>query len=485
MLPLAAPKTRPFLNAFAPHRGLSYLRVGQKQNAFREACDARTARIGKRVVVLVIAACVLSRAHHWPRVKTAAASVVLLALAGCWSPSVPPSTSGPVPVPGGAASVLAHTLIGNGGDAETSHFVSPDGKTILACSHGGFTQPSPLWVSEDGGDTFRRLFPSPSPPVGGDCDVTITSDGSWYMVFDSLVSITVVGTSDQGNTWRFAYVTDPLLTNVDRPWIQAVGNTLYLTYADLMATQPIVLLFSQSNDRGRTWSVPALVTLPPAADETNCWVGHLVARDEGRTIRIPINCWNMAATGSGNDAIYFATSQDGGARWALEHVADGIGVPTASYGSDGSLWLAYATRDGSSVAVEARVAREGGSAFAPPMTVATLALDAFDWPWIDARPDGSASVAWMNLDTSEARTTFQPIIARVAANAPSPEFVVPIGEPWTGTTTFEFFMVKHDAAGHAYVVYPLGGDGCKVSPPVTGIGSTRNDLCVHLYKESP
>jgi len=54
---------------------------------------------------------------------------------------------------------------------------------VLACSHGGFGQPSPSWASEDGGDTWRRLDPQLNPIVSGDC-----ACGS---VYDTIESSTV------------------------------------------------------------------------------------------------------------------------------------------------------------------------------------------------------------------------------------------------------------------------------------------------------
>ncbi|HEX9815522.1 MAG TPA: hypothetical protein VGB18_00965, partial [Candidatus Thermoplasmatota archaeon] len=128
--------------------------------------------------------------------RTALILAMSIILSGCLTENQAPR---PTPDPGVIpAAFTKPMLVGRGGDAETSHIVSPDGSTILICSHGGFTQPSPLWVWEDGGSSFRQLFPSPSPPLGGDCDLAFGSDGSWYMIYDTLASITVTGTSDKG-----------------------------------------------------------------------------------------------------------------------------------------------------------------------------------------------------------------------------------------------------------------------------------------------
>lgn len=413
------------------------------------------------------------------------ALVMILPLAGCLalSPAEPPPASDFAALPV-AERFATYTKIDAGGDAETSHVVSEDGQLILACSHGGFTQPSPLWVSEDGGSSFRRLEPTPSPPVGGDCDVAMTPDGSWYMIYDNLASISVVGTSDKGATWRFSHVTSVLIGNGDRPWIQPVGNDLYVTYSDLMSNQPILLLFSKSVDQGRTWSVPDVVTLPPNEEETNCWVGHMVTSEEGRRIEIPLNCWFQADIGSPSGSIYLATSTDAGATWTLPLITTGIGVPTASLGSDGTLWLSYVSPGSLATTMQVVARLPGATTFVGPMYAGVVRDAGFDWPWIDARGDGTATVTWMDAYAKGSAVTMQPYVARMSLDTMSSVFDGPIGNPWTGTTTFEFFMVKHDAAGRAYIVYPLGGDGCKVSPPGTGMGSTRNDLCVHLLRES-
>src|SRR5687768_11361058 len=159
------------------------------------------------------------------------------------------------PTPDGAMTAwpFSSILVGPGGDAETSVLVGPDG-LVLACSHGGFGQPSPSWVSEDSGDTWRRLDPQPNPIVSGDCDWAVLDDGTWAIVYDTIASATVATSTDRGQSWFLNYVATLPVAGVDRPWLASEGNTMYMAYANVMAVEPAINMFAVSRDRGRTWT---------------------------------------------------------------------------------------------------------------------------------------------------------------------------------------------------------------------------------------
>jgi len=410
---------------------------------------------------------------RWPLLAVA------LLLAGCLSG--PPA--GPVTLPPAG---FTHTQVGTGGDTETSLAVSADGRTVLACSHGGFTQPSPWWASTDGGATFTQLEPSPAPPVGGDCDVAIGTDGSWYEVFDSLMSVAIVATHDQGKTWVWSYLNDPLVGNVDRPWIQAVGDDLVVTYADIMADQPYAVFAIRSTDHGATWSLPAVVANVHGPDATNCWVGHPTSIGF-QLMLVPLGCWVGAEANVGTVQVQFARSETAGADWVQEPplaLQQARGVPTASFAPDGTLWLAFVAGPDGGHEVMAATSSDDGHSFADPIPVAPIAGDS-DWPWIDGRPDGSADVTWMeHAPNGTAGPTYRAHVARVSREPFAVVSSQPIGPSWAGDMSYEFFMVRHDDHGTAFVVHPMDGDGCAVMP-LLGPQGSRNRECVHLEREVP
>ena len=384
--------------------------------------------------------------------------------------------------------------IGAGGDAESSTTVSPDGKTILACSHGGFTKPSPLWASEDGGASFRYIDPQPNPIVSGDCDLAITDNGDWYIVYDTIASATVAGSSDKGRTWRFHYVAAPPFGGVDRPWIQAVGNELYLVYADVMAAEPFLSLFTKSTDGARTWSPPTPMGYARSTDQSNCFMGHHIVKDKGQTIRTPINCW-PEYTDSGAtfpNTINFMTSRDAGRTWITEKVTgphiSSLRTTSASYaGANGAvLWLTYSV-DNKTGGRDVFAIRsiDDGKTWSQPLLVFPGTMVPLGWAWIDGRPDGSATVAWMDNkkpgNVSDARRYWQVRAARLDVDG-NLAWVMPVGEPALGDAIYEFLMLDHDAQGRAHIVYVVPGDGCGQNPPAP-TGATRNRQCVRYFRE--
>ncbi|MBI2078104.1 MAG: exo-alpha-sialidase [Euryarchaeota archaeon] len=386
--------------------------------------------------------------------------------------------------------------VGIGGDAESSVTVSPDGKTVLACSHGGFTKPSPLWASEDGGATWRHIDPQPNPIVSGDCDLAITANGDWFIVYDTIASATVAGSSDKGRTWRFHYLAAPPVGGVDRPWIQAVGNELYLIYADVMAAEPFVSFFTKSSDGGRTFSPPEVMGYFRGTEQSNCFIGHHIVKDGGRTVRVPINCW-PEYTSSGNtfpSFINLMTSRDGGRTWITERVAGphttSLRTTSASYAGpgDATLWLTYSV-DNATGGRDLFAIRslDDGKTWSAALLVAGGRQVPLGWAWLDGRPDGSATMAWMD-NKKPSNVTGPERYWQVYAARLGPEgnvsWVMPVGAPATGNALYEFLMLRHDAEGRAHIVYVLPGEGCKVTPPPFG-AQDRNKQCVHFLKEDP
>lgn len=325
------------------------------------------------------------------RLRAGLSFAALALLAGCLQPA---QTGGAVAAGVPSLGTWPATLAGPGGDAESSLAVSADGRTILACSHGGFTQASPLWASTDGGATFRRVTVSPNQPFDGDCDVTIAGDGSWNIVYDTVASATFASSRDQGATWWVHPFAAEPVGGVDRPWILADGNDVILTWADVMAELPFAAFFTKTSDGGRTWTPHALMgTFTPS--EVNCFMAHPIAAP-GHVLQVPVACKDGDDVLGGGPASILE-STDGGTTWAK--VPTGVrtgGSITASYAGDGGLWMTVDHADGNGSTLGVAHSTDGGRTFTDPLWLDAGVTPGFGWFWVDGRPDGSATAAWMD-----------------------------------------------------------------------------------------
>ena len=373
---------------------------------------------------------------------------------------------------------FSNILIGPGGDAETSVLVGPDG-LVLACSHGGFGQPSPSWVSEDAGDTWRRLDPQPNPIVSGDCDWAVLDDGTWAIVYDTIASSTVATSRDRGSTWSLNYASAIPAGGVDRPWLTSEGNTMYMAYANVMAVEPAVNMLAVSHDGGRTWTehhVAHTVTLEED-DRPNTVIGHPLVGDG--TIRIPLASADLS--NGGPTWLSFAVSRDEGTTWTEEPVAgpypSSFHLPVASQAPDGTLFITRAEGESGAIDVFVLVSHDDGETWTEHLVAAAVQFPSVSGPWVDARPDGSATVAWLQEDDNGSRTIWA---ARIAGDGTLVRPARALIEPVEDSSLFEFIMLDHDEAGRAFIVYPMDtGDCTQTTPAAPG----RNAQCVWLLRE--
>jgi hypothetical protein len=409
--------------------------------------------------------------------KPALAFGLLVLLSGCLDGG-DDGADGTDPVTDGATDwPFSNILVGPGGDAETSVLVGPDG-LVLACSHGGFGQPSPSWASEDGGDTWRRLDPQPNPVVSGDCDWAVLEDGTWAIVYDTIASSTVATTRDRGATWSFNYASAVPFGGVDRPWITAEGNTLYMAYANVMATEPAINTLAVSHDGGRTWTehhVAHTVSLEES-DRPQTVIGHPLVADG--TIRIPLASADLS--NGGPTWLSFAVSRDEGNTWTEEMVAGPyetfFHLPVASQAPDGTLFITKPEGDANGIAIDVLVSHDDGETWTAVRVAENVTFPSVTGPWVDARPDGSATVAWLQ-ESEGARTIWA---ARIGADGTIAHPARALIEPVEDDAVFEFIMLDHDESGRAFIVYPLDtGDCTQTTPAAQG----RNAQCVWLLRE--
>lgn len=423
---------------------------------------------------------------------------VLLMLAGCLDPVSEPGGTESNPVNDLFPKILAlpeALRLGPGADAESSVDVSPDGKTILVCSHGGFTQPSPLWASTDAGATFRRVEPQPNQPFNGDCDISIGPAGEWSVVYDTVASATVAFSTDQGRTWTVNPLTAVPIGGVDRPWIHSAGDrTLYMTYTSVGTGAPDVETFAISSDGGLTWvQRPFLTPAPP--ERTRKTPGDMYVADNARTIRVP---FIRTSQGGSPDFLENAISRDAGTTWSTERVAGPLptasGIPGGARAADGTLFFSYSARQGGTGDVMVVWSHDDGKSWSEPTAVATNQSFAglLGNVWVDGRPDGSATLLWVvQHEDPNGTTLWQHMAARIhVVNGLHVEWVLPAG-PASGphpSNLYEFSTVRHDGSGRAHMAFPLvTGPDCKETPAFPSqVGSQnipRNTACQYLVIE--
>lgn len=397
--------------------------------------------------------------------------LVALLLAGCLQPESPTATPETTPEDPGA-DVPEPRLIGPGADVESAILVRGD--TILICSHGGFYQPSPLWASTDAGETFRRIDPQPNPLVSGDCDLAITDSGRWLIVYDTIASATIAWSDDEGATWSFNYAA-ALPIAVDRPWIHAVGDVVYMTYSDVMAAEPAIQMFARSEDGGATWLDHTPINLAQPPDRLQAVIGKMQVSDDGQIIHVPLARSNIQTGGP----VYLdvATSRDAGATWTIDtaygpYQPDGLVLPVMARAGELLHYVVPLASDGHDVAV----ITNAGDGWSEPVVVATdVHLPQVTAAWIDGRPDGSATVAWI----AETDAGWIPQAAMLAADGTVGP-IVDLAEPTDRGQGIghEFLMVDHDDAGRAHVAWVMNtGDDCDPEPnPV----ESRGIQCMYL-----
>lgn len=358
--------------------------------------------------------------------------------------------------------------------------VSPDGRTVLTCTHGYFTQPSPSFASEDGGATWRQVVFPPSVGVGGDCETAIMPDGTWVFVLSTVADNTVVTTSDGGRTFTSS-LNGGLPTNGlgDRPWIEAAGDALLLTFMPLSPT-PGYIGFTRSTDKGASFSTTRHIS---SWDEARVGVmhGHLQVHADQRRVWVPLVKYEQpSSAGVGSAPIQgtlgYAFSPDAGVTWEEQVVFGPMGlnkVPPAMAVAGDRLYSVHFVQTGggadpSGFTVDATydltawVSEDLGATWSDPVV---LLEDAEPGTmWIDGAADGTATF----LHQADGEAWGYEEGARIVGlrlDASLPGLLAYTQDFGEGAN--EFVTVDHDAAGLAYVSYG-GGDTLWVtreSPP--------------------
>jgi hypothetical protein len=328
--------------------------------------------------------------------------------------------------------------------AEAAVSVSADGQTVLTCFHGFFTETSPGYVSLDGGETFQRVdFPDKAGP-GGDCETAITPEGVWVFLASTVAGATVLVSEDRGETWTVNQLSAiPTNGMADRPWIEAVGEKLWLAYQPLFA-QPGTIGFTKSTDYGESWSVPQHIGTP-GPETASVKHGHFAIGQEA--VYLPMVRYPGFAA-PGERTVQLAKTTDGGESWTVEDVYRGAEIaddwPSLAVTEHGDKLFLVTSSEGGAGTTHVLHQPPGG-AWTEPVPVHEPENEGSFWPWISG---GHGRNATFILSGGEHEGTSHVWVGRIDASDLSVE-TWPVGpEPWV-----EFASVDHDAEGNAFAVW--------------------------------
>ncbi|MFA5944568.1 MAG: sialidase family protein [Candidatus Thermoplasmatota archaeon] len=394
-----------------------------------------------------------------------AAACFALALAGCFGDLA----SDDSPAAQTSFAFTAPLLVGGGATGETFLAVGADG-AMLACSHGMFTGPGPLWVSHDEGDHWVETIPEPNPLPDGDCDVDISPTGAWAILYDWVGGASIAVSRDQGRSWTMNHAIAPPVTGVvDRPWFAFHGERILLSYKGI-GQGPGIVVVRTSDDDGATWSTPQPVSVlsdPRLANHIG--FDFLVGADG--TVRIPLVKYDNDP--SVDETFSFLVSRDRGDSWqeqpALGPLDADVLVGSAVAGDGTTLYWAW--HDDAGKLLESH-SLDDGATWSEPFLIAEGEF--VYTPAIDGRADGTATVAWIQSGP------FQAAAARLDGRLAQPVVAIAILEgPSDTPQSAEFSALRHDAQGYANVVYAWdpGNDSCQ------DLRHAANGICVHFVRE--
>lgn len=246
-------------------------------------------------------------------------------------------------------------------DSSGALYVMAAGSTPIGCE---------LWKLPAGGGSSTFLGAPDGGAGGGDCDLAFSPDvpagqAKQTLAYSSLSlpDITVGASTDGGQSFSTPNPAGSQIVADDRQWLApAGGNTFYMS-SHIVASDNIAV--SKSTDGGRTYSFVgmAIDSAHIAQAAYNNELGPLVVDVNSSLNPKPVYTIfsapstvaanvNSAAgtTQSNNNALYLASSFDGGVSWAdtpiyvgpADQTVDHI-FPTLSVDAGGVLWAAWST----------------------------------------------------------------------------------------------------------------------------------------------
>jgi hypothetical protein len=455
----------------------------------------------------------LSKERAARTVGTAAfALAVMLAL-------VPSASSAGAPS-GGTAQASFTTpleLAGSDGFGEPS-IVSGNGRLVVTAPNGLLTtatadQPSPVWISTNGGTSFQGpIYPADAgvagePFGGGDTDLVLDPAGDIFQTDLWLADTTMRVSTDGGQTW-LSNVFGHSSPGDDRPWLAYSGpaNSLYVVYDGLDAVHvarsslaagpqggiafvqdvpavPECLIGGQSIvDTGdASLANPCNGGTPANVRQCVCPPGGIAVDQSTGSVYITYSRQNGAAVGGG---VGVARSDNSGLTWTATSIP-GTGSTGSAFDTEwnfqpvkvdslGDLYVTWGeVKKGGSVAIRFAVSKDHGASWTKPITVSTsTASNVF--PTMDLVAPGQVDIAYYGTKSSGdpntlTKATWNVYLAKSTdALARTPSFSAKLAvsgvhtggiESSNGTSDrslLDFFQVAVDPAGKANIIYTAG-----------------------------
>ena len=240
-------------------------------------------------------------------------------------------------------------------------YVMAAGSTPIGCE---------LWKLPPGAATSTFLGAPDGGAGGGDCDLAFSPDvpsgqSAQTLAYSSLTlpDITVGTSADGGQTFSTPNPAGSQIVADDRQWVAAAGGNTFYMSSHIVASDNIAV--SKSTDGGQTYSFVgmAIDTAHIAQAAYNNELSPLVVDVNSplnpkpvytmfsapSTVEANLNS-AVGTTQSNNNALYLASSFDGGVSWAdtpiyigpTDQTVDHI-FPTLSIDAGGVLWAAWST----------------------------------------------------------------------------------------------------------------------------------------------
>ncbi|HUR62401.1 MAG TPA: hypothetical protein VM286_08585 [Candidatus Thermoplasmatota archaeon] len=328
--------------------------------------------------------------------RSLALLAVLVLVAGCLGTTTDPGTTGPpgnqqawgglqfrAPIdlgskarpPAAGTNCQDSAVDGDCGLGEPEVEVAGDG-TVYVSGVCCLTVPPPVYVSRDGGKTFKDLAtPGVREQFGIEGDFAIDAEGRVYFADIEFAATFQVTVWDKDGSY-LRHTKWPAPPLVDRDWIRAEGDgILYYAYNTGSATN-----LYKSTDAGATWS-------PTWIHQSGFGLGNLVhGEKDGSLCIVGGNVGGRRTTDC---------TLDGGLTWKVETstVATGGNFPVGAFDEAGNLYLGS---DAGQAITVARRTLEGR--WLPPVNVSGPGTHKM--PWMAAGRDGAAAIAWYGANAT-------------------------------------------------------------------------------------
>ena len=444
-----------------------------------------------------------------------------VALAGAAAMFATSALPGSAAVSGGTAQAgftAPLTLPGSDTFGEPSLARDSQGRLFATAPRGVLTtattnQPSPVWVSSDGGQSFQGpIVPAVAGTVaqplgGGDTDIVAVPDAT-QSVFQTdlwLGDTTMRVSTDHGQSWlsNEAGHSSP---GDDRPWLAYSGKdqSLYVVYdgidavhvarASLAAGPAGGIAFAQdvpavpecliggqylvrNNKPALKLANPCYSGTPLNVRQCVCPPGGIAVDPSTGSVYITYSRQNGAAGGG----VGVARSDDLGLTWSSFNIP-GTGSTGSAFDTEwnfapvkvdgqGNVYVAWGELIGGSVQIRFAVSRDHGQTWSAPIKVSTAsATNVF--PTMDLIAPGSVAIAYYGATTSgdpnAVNASWNVYLSKVtnALGTPSVGTAMAVAGIHTGAiessngssdrSLLDLFQAIVDAAGKVDIVYTAG-----------------------------